>query len=216
MLATGSDRRSKSDGGQGRNPEATVESLIEATIRQLAKVGETGFRLGVVMRETGVPTGSVYHHFGSREGLVAAARMAMYSRSVDEDLAMLDDRLRTPVTHDEFMAAIDSLVDLTNGEDRLPRRMQRAEVVGMAATNAVLADSVGADQRRLVEKMAERLRAAVDCGAIRLEHDVEAVAAMLLVPVNGRTIIELDSRRPPAGEMSEIMKKFVRSVVLRP
>jgi len=199
-----------------RDPDKTIKVLIEATIEQLSEVGEAGFRLGAVMRDTGVPTGSVYHHFGSREGLLAAARIEMFARSVDEDLELLDAGLRTPASHDEFMAAIDRLIVHTNGEDRLPRRVQRAEVIGMAATNPSVAEAVGGQQRRLVEKLTERLQAAVDCGAIRVEHGIEAVAAMLLVPVNGRTIIELDPRRPPVEQMVAIMQKFVRSVLLRP
>ncbi|NDZ77717.1 TetR/AcrR family transcriptional regulator [Streptomyces sp. SID10853] len=52
--------------------ELTAELLLDTALRLYAADGPRGVTVGAVTRASGVSAGSLYHHFGSVEGLVAA------------------------------------------------------------------------------------------------------------------------------------------------
>ncbi|MEV0007748.1 TetR/AcrR family transcriptional regulator [Streptomyces sp. NPDC047973] len=52
--------------------EVTSELLLDATLRVFTESGEQGLTVNAVVRASGVSLGSLYHHFGSLDGLVGA------------------------------------------------------------------------------------------------------------------------------------------------
>ncbi|MEU8436439.1 TetR/AcrR family transcriptional regulator [Streptomyces sp. NPDC029216] len=51
---------------------ATVDQLLTAALRVYAESGQQGFTVQAVTAASGVSLGSLYHHFGSFDGLAAA------------------------------------------------------------------------------------------------------------------------------------------------
>ncbi|QDQ12711.1 TetR/AcrR family transcriptional regulator [Streptomyces spectabilis] len=60
--------------------EATVDLLLDTALRVYAHAGAQGFTVNAVTAASGVSFGSLYHHFGSFDGLAAA----LYLRCVDQ------------------------------------------------------------------------------------------------------------------------------------
>ncbi|MFE7955305.1 TetR/AcrR family transcriptional regulator [Streptomyces sp. NPDC057413] len=77
--------------------EATAETLLDAALRVYAEAGERGLTVGAVTRASGVSLGSLYHHFGSVDGLMNALLMRWLERLLGELLAALE-RARTART----------------------------------------------------------------------------------------------------------------------
>ncbi|MEW2250100.1 TetR/AcrR family transcriptional regulator [Streptomyces sp. NPDC058733] len=77
--------------------EATAETLLDAALRVYAEAGEQGLTVGAVTRASGVSLGSLYHHFGSVDGLMNALLMRWLERLLGELLAALE-RARTART----------------------------------------------------------------------------------------------------------------------
>ncbi|MGY0492493.1 TetR/AcrR family transcriptional regulator [Streptomyces sp. WG-D5] len=48
----------------------TVDRLLDAALRVYGEAGEQGITVGALTRESGVSMGSLYHHFGSVDGLM--------------------------------------------------------------------------------------------------------------------------------------------------
>jgi AcrR family transcriptional regulator len=55
-----------------RRGEATVDQLLTAALHVFADAGQQGFTVNAVTAASGVSQGSLYHHFGSFDGLAAA------------------------------------------------------------------------------------------------------------------------------------------------
>lgn len=72
----------RSDGPRYRrySSETRGAMLIEAGMRCLAKGGITAFTIDNICREAGASRGLVTHHFGSKDGLLAAVYATMYDR----------------------------------------------------------------------------------------------------------------------------------------
>ncbi|MEU6237627.1 TetR/AcrR family transcriptional regulator [Kitasatospora sp. NPDC047058] len=77
--------------------EATVESLLAGALRVYAESGQEGFTVSAVTTASGVSLGSLYHHFGSFDGLAAALYIRCMEQLFDEMTAALQ-RSRTART----------------------------------------------------------------------------------------------------------------------
>ncbi|MGW1778945.1 TetR/AcrR family transcriptional regulator [Streptomyces sp. NPDC002143] len=64
--------------------EVTVELLLDAALRVYAAEGEQGFTVSAVTKASGVSLGSLYHHFGSLDGLLSALAQRWLDRLLGE------------------------------------------------------------------------------------------------------------------------------------
>ncbi|MGA5640600.1 TetR/AcrR family transcriptional regulator [Streptomyces cinereoruber] len=74
--------------------EATVDRLLTAALRVYAESGHEGFTVHAVTRASGISAGSLYHHFGSFDGL-AAALYARCMKQLFEQMVTALTRSRT-------------------------------------------------------------------------------------------------------------------------
>ncbi|GGW31459.1 TetR/AcrR family transcriptional regulator [Streptomyces griseoloalbus] len=70
--------------------EVTAEQLLDAALRVYAESGEQGLTVNAVTRASGVSMGSLYHHFGSLDGLVNALLMRWLERLLGEMVAAVE------------------------------------------------------------------------------------------------------------------------------
>lgn len=74
--------------------EVTSDLLLEAALRVFVESGEQGLTVNAVIRTSGVSLGSLYHHFGSLDGLIGA----LSHRWLDRLLGELTKALRNAGT----------------------------------------------------------------------------------------------------------------------
>ncbi|MDQ3484221.1 MAG: TetR/AcrR family transcriptional regulator [Actinomycetota bacterium] len=68
-------------------------ALLDTAVAMLAERGADGFTIDEVLAESGTSSSSLYHHFGSRHGLLIAAQEESYRRGFrGEDRRNLDGR----------------------------------------------------------------------------------------------------------------------------
>ncbi|MEU4796409.1 TetR/AcrR family transcriptional regulator [Streptomyces sp. NPDC023327] len=72
----------------------TVERLLDAALQVYAESGEQGVTVSALTRSSGVSLGSLYHHFGSVDGLMGALLLRWLDRLLGE-LAAAVERSRT-------------------------------------------------------------------------------------------------------------------------
>ncbi|GHF24394.1 TetR family transcriptional regulator [Streptomyces mashuensis] len=70
--------------------EATAEHLLTTALKVYASAGQQGFTVNAVTAAGGVSLGSLYHHFGSFDGLAAA----LYTRCMDRLFDAMADAVR--------------------------------------------------------------------------------------------------------------------------
>lgn len=74
--------------------EVTSDLLLDAALRVFVESGEQGLTVSAVVRTSGVSLGSLYHHFGSLDGLIGA----LSHRWLDRLLGELTKALRNAGT----------------------------------------------------------------------------------------------------------------------
>ncbi|MFD2740617.1 TetR/AcrR family transcriptional regulator [Sulfitobacter aestuarii] len=96
---------------QQKRGEKTTRRVLDAARRLIAKGGFDAAQLSQVSRESGVSTGSLYHHFGSKEGIFTRLIEEFADQAV-ADLQALD------LAELDFDARLRRLLDLTCAQFR--------------------------------------------------------------------------------------------------
>ncbi|MBU7598000.1 TetR/AcrR family transcriptional regulator [Streptomyces sp. P38-E01] len=93
-----------------RRGEETAERLLDAALAVYTSVGQPGFTVQAVADRSGVSLGSLYHHFGSFDGLAAALYTRCMEQLCGETNAAL---LRTRTTRTGTRAFVESYLRFT-------------------------------------------------------------------------------------------------------
>ena len=103
-----------------------MQAVLDAVGDRLMKADESLIRIPEICEATGVNYGSVYHHFGSREGVIDAAYHQMFSKLAEEDLAVLQLVSVSSKTFEEYLIAMQGLIGTFASSDlRRARRKVR-------------------------------------------------------------------------------------------
>ena len=77
-----------------RKGRETIEKLLEVTISELDRVGLAKIDIDSLLRKSKISKGSLYHHFGSKNGLLAAAEAQQFMKYLNEKAKHSADLLK--------------------------------------------------------------------------------------------------------------------------
>jgi AcrR family transcriptional regulator len=166
--------------------ELTRERLIDAAIERFAADG-AGASFDAVARDVGVTKGALYHHFGSKEGLVEAVYREVINRHatrVLEASSSGDGRAR-------LLALIDASTRLYTSRTPFYRLLVQLHLASTTSRPhlAAIARRVQHNQR---EYMIGLVRAGQQDGSIRPELDAEAVGLTVNAALEGFLVQQLE------------------------
>lgn len=168
--------------------------LLETAVALLVERGPEGFTIDEVLIKSGTSSSSLYHHFGSRQGLLIAAQDESYRRLArGEDRGNLDGGLAANTT-EEFLDYIADQLEriVTDPANRTVRRT-RLEVVARSLASPELAAQTVAVQEKMLDVIAAMFGDAQARGLINPELDTRAYAAWFHGMTLGRTVTEAGS-----------------------
>jgi AcrR family transcriptional regulator len=184
-MAAGDTPRSEAGG--------TAETLLEVTVRLLEQHGEAGLRLEDVLAEAGASPSSLYHHYGSRDGLVEAARTAMFTRFAATDIALLRQAVESVNTGPELLQVLLAVNQETQSMARAESRRRRIAVLGSAADRPALWEALGREQARLTAAVADVIADAQERGLVRRDVDPVAAATFIQAYTIGRVLSDMSA-----------------------
>ncbi len=196
--------------GRGRPAGSGVrERLIDAGLRVIYRAGYTGAGISDVVAGAGVPKGSFYNYFDSKEAFAAAVVDRFADWNLGRLVAALGDRRRTPLTRlrTYFAERRRALAEHGHGRGCL-----------LANLGAETADVVGVVRERLAARFAEWQRVVAGClrearelGELSPAADVDALAAFVIHSWEGALIrMKVDRSAAPLATFDH----FVFDVLL--
>jgi AcrR family transcriptional regulator len=192
-----------------------MNSVLEAVAERLMSSDESQIRIPEICEATGVNYGSVYHHFGSREGVIEAAYEMIFCELVEEDIAMLDRVSISAQTFDDFVTALVPLVEnMTYGEQRRDRRALRLRIIAAAQTRPELKTLIGSTQIRITDGLTGVVAYGQSQGWLRDDLAARSIAVFMQALIFGRNLDDISMA--PIGDqewgavmgivLSELMK----------
>ena len=92
-----------------RRGRATAAKLIEFASKELDRVGPAKFDIDSVLRKSKISKGSLYHHFGSKNGLLVAVETQQFIKYLDDQNTLLRGLVETRKSAIEFLTLMTEL-----------------------------------------------------------------------------------------------------------
>jgi len=197
-----------------RRAAPRVDEAIMVAVDLLEEQGEQGFRISSVKERTGISIGSLYHHFGSRDGLIKAARAHQLAEMFRSDGAVLIQIVEASRTVEELLASIRSAAVEMTGDDARQSRLHRIEFIGSAVSRPDLFATVQEMQTQAVDHVEAAAQVLVARGWVRASITARTLASMLLCVGLGRVICDLDEHRTTSEEWAEGIDAALRGMLI--
>lgn len=169
-----------------------MQVVLDAVAERLMAGDELAIRIPEICEATGVNYGSVYHHFGSREGVIDAAYNMIFTKYAEADLAIFRQANDTVETLAEYVALMGPiLTTVASGSDRKERRAMRARIVAAATTRPELKALIGETQARLSEELRRLIEFAQRRDWLRNDIPASSIAVVVQVVVFGRALDDI-------------------------
>ncbi|WP_431972011.1 TetR/AcrR family transcriptional regulator [Nocardia sp. bgisy134] len=175
----------------GKEP-SHKERLLQHGMQLFYANGFHGTTVDAILDASGVPKGSFYHHFGSKE----AFGQAVLKRYGQFQLDLLEKWAGKPglSTPDRLTGYFSAMVDhfVISG-------YQRACLFGkfsteVAATSDVFRDQLGTDMREWQSRLRDILAAGQTAGDIRRDRTADELADGVLALIQGAFVVALSTR----------------------
>jgi AcrR family transcriptional regulator len=171
-----------------------MQAVLDAVAERLMEGDELLIRIPEICDATGVNYGSVYHHFGSREGVIDAAYDMIFSRLVEEDIHTFRDVNQSVNTLEEYVKVMSPIVArLSSGPERKARRAMRFRIVAAASTRPRLKELIGKSQARLTSDLGDLTTFAQSRNWLRDDVSAKALSVLFQILVFGRALDDVSA-----------------------
>lgn len=181
-----SESRKRSDGRD------TMGKVIQFATAELELHGSVKFNLDRVIEESGVSRSSVYHHFGNRDGVLAAIEIGRFTNFMMTGVVAVRELLSEMSDIEEWLTAIDEMLISGNSTDARAQRVQRVSTLVVAQENEKLMSALAKVQMEGTKHLAETLQMAVSRGLMHPTAPTLGIAYIFQSILVGRILVDLD------------------------
>ncbi len=194
----------------------TRSTILELAIAVIDEHGEQAIRTNHLAAEAGTTPPTLYHYFGSREGLVEEAQAERFFRNLVLDVDILIAQLAATSTEKQLRKAINDLFLRRDSHDRIAVRWKRLNALGAAYAREGLERRITEMHNEVVTKMALALMPFQRQGFIRQDIDLRAVIAWYNGAVLGKALVTMDGSDIDAGQWERTMNEAVLFTLFGP
>lgn len=185
------------------------QRLLELAVQTIDESGEPGIRVNQLAESAGVTIPTLYHYFGSREGLIEEAQAERFIRAFRTDVNNLVAALAECKTKKDLVRELQRLFKARRSQDRSLGRWQRVNALGASYARPTLAERIVRIHDDLVTQVALALMPFQRQGFIRQDIDLRAVIAWYNGAVIGKNLIEISNSSIDANEWDRTLDEAV-------
>jgi AcrR family transcriptional regulator len=175
---------------------STVDAVLSATIDLIEQQGEDAVTVQQVLDRSGISSGSLYHHFRDRDGLIAAAQVTRFLRVTEMDEELYRAVVSTD-TRTTLLEQAERLAQFALTGDRQRLRWVRISAIVSAHQRPVLHETLSHAMTRLFDAMELHVAAAKKLGEVPDAIDARTLA--IYATIYGHALV-LDDLDPTATD----------------
>ena len=161
---------------KSRRGRATIEKLLEVTISELDRVGLAEIDLDSLLRKSKISKGSLYHHFGSKNGLLAAAEAQQFMKYLKREGETFRELIEDCKSKQKFIYLVAAVMTITRLEENIDFRKKRVRAIAMSSNDENLAQVLKNAQIEVTEYLAGSFQIAKDRGWVKPDTDLMALS----------------------------------------
>ena len=161
---------------KSRRGRETIEKLLEVTINELDRVGLAEIDLDSLLRKSKISKGSLYHHFGSKNGLLAAAEAQQFMKYLKREGETFRELIEDCKSKQKFVDLVADVMKITRLEANIDFRKKRVRAIAMSFNDENLAQVLKNAQIEVTEYLAGSFQIAKDRGWVKPDTDLMALS----------------------------------------
>jgi AcrR family transcriptional regulator len=193
--------------------KGTRELLLEVAIGMVEARGEAGLRVDEVAKLAGFTKPVVYHYFGDREGLVIAAQVERYQRSLQYGMSDLTVEAQACTSAEDFVLVVHRWLRSFFSPEGAARRAFRIDVLGSAVSRPELQAVVQQINEIQANGVAALARLAQDRGWMPQRFDPLAVGLWFTGVLLSRHLVEMSPGAFDEAAWDDITLQAARFVI---
>ena len=177
-----------------RRGRETIEKLLEVTISELDRVGLAEIDIDSLLRKSKISKGSLYHHFGSKNGLLAAAEAQQFMKYLKREGETFRKLIEDCSTKQKFVDLVAGVMKITRLESNLAFRKKRVRAIAMSFNDENLAQVLKNAQVEVTEYLAGSFQVAKDRGWIKPDTDLMALSYWIQGVFIGHVMLDISEQ----------------------
>ena len=187
-----------------RKGRATIEKLLEVTISELDRVGLAEIDIDSLLRKSKISKGSLYHHFGSKNGLLAAAEAQQFMKYLKREGETFRKLIEGCTTKQKFVDLVAAVMKITRLEENLGFRKKRVRAIAMSFNDENLAQVLKNAQIEVTEYLAGSFQIAKDRGWVKPDTDLMALSYWIQGVFIGHIMLDITERTEHEDAWSQV------------
>lgn len=179
--------------------------LLELAIAIIDESGEAAVRTNHLVEQAGVKAPTLYHYFGSREGLIEEAQAERFSRYIREDVDALIALVDDCNNKTELKKAIMSIFSRRDDDNGVIRRRQRMNALGSAYARPHLETKISRTLNEEATRGALALAPFQQKGMIAGHVDLRSLVAWYMGASLGKNLVELSESDVNVANWEKLM-----------
>lgn len=192
----------------------TKKTLVECARQLIADHGVDAVTVDMVLSESGVSKGSLYHHFKDFDALIQTVQIGNFSEFVDEGISFLEGALGRASSPEELRTNLYAVIELAHDPRRAPNRIERARIVGSSGTALEYTQALGREQERLRRRGEELIAEAQSRGWVNATLSPQALSSFILGFTFGRVLDDVCHTHVGSDEWNAVVRQFMDRVLL--
>jgi len=195
---------------QGRK---TIKRLIDHALIELNKNGAANFDLDAVLRRSKTSKGSLYHHFGSKNGLIVAVETEIIKSGLTSDNQVLRQMIEGCKSPQEFFNAIELVIRSGVGAPTREVRRQLIRSITFAQHDKNLAATLQETSIMGTQYLAETLAVAQRKGWLKNDIELTALSFWLQGIFIGQIMIDITNTKTNDEEWVSIALHSLKTFI---
>lgn len=178
-------RRTRADGRE------TAKRILQFAQQELESAGLVNFNLDRVIEASGVSRSSVYHHFGGREGVIAAVETEFLRSSLDAGMTEMAEMLSQVKTGEEAFTLVELGVLVSGSEKQKATRRRRISTLAITPNSPETKNLLMRLQGSGTTRFADLIRELRDRGLCNPIEPIDGTAHLIQSILLGRILVDI-------------------------
>lgn len=174
-------------------PHPTKVALLEVVKEMIAEFGADGFTVEMVLAESGISRGSLYHHFEDFPDLVEEALLDINRANVVTSIELVRHELAGVQTKDEFLDAVGRVTRALHSPERFKARVDRVRMLAVCGNDERFRKRFGDTQAEVIMAFADVIADAQVRGVVRADFDPKVFATFMSAYTTGVILNDVSS-----------------------
>ena len=169
----------------------------------------------MVLSESNISKGSLYHHFEDLEDLIEIALLARYAKWVDINVVTMSSILVNARSSKDIYLGLVKITERSQDRNLSKERFFRAEVLAKANSSPRFSKKLQDLQQQLTDSLTDLIREAQEKNYYDKSNDPKAVAVFIQAYTLGKIVDDISSSQVNLESYNALINKIIKEIFIK-